>query len=439
MKQLKKIVLNRHFIKLAMLLLLTVGLASQVAQAETLDKIVAVVNDGVITQSQLDQQMQMATEQMQQTHVAVPPMPEFRKQILQHMIDTQLQLQLAKKEGINVDDASVDAAIANIAKNNGLTIAELQSKVAEQGLSYSKYRQDIQEQMIIGQVQQREVAPRVVVTDQEITDFMPKVKQQMRLLAKQPQQQAVMYHLIDYTIALPDSPSAQQKAAALAKAQATLTRLRAGENVQQVDSMNDLGWRKVSDLPDIFAREVPNMHTGGIAGPISAPNGYHLLKLVGVQGGTSVAPVTFDSTLTHARHILIKSNPLQTDAQVKARLEKLRASIIAGADFAQLAEANSQDPGSASKGGDLGWVSQGVLDPAFEAQMNQLKPGQISEPFKSSFGWHIVQVLERKKAPNDQTYLREQAKKIIYQQKANEALQNWLQQLRSQSYVNIKN
>jgi len=428
----------RNLLKKVLMLSLFSVIAHSAAAA-TLDNIVAVVNDNVITQSQLNEQTNLYREQLQFAHAPIPAPAALRKQALKHMIDTQLQLELAKKENITIDDTSVTKAITHIAQQNGLTLAQLQSKVVQQGMSYDKYRAEIKKQMTISELQQREVAPHVTVSDQEVTDFLQ--QNGKRLLAAQtasaPAAGPPLYHAIDILIPLPDSPTPQQKADALQQAKAVLSKLRAGVSVN-VQS-DDLGWRRLTDLPDVFVSVIKNMRPGTASEPILAANGYHILQLVSVRGGAAAsAPVGMPAAYaTHARHILIKTNPLTPDSAVKARLEKIRDEILQGASFAQEAKDNSQDPGSASKGGDLGWVNPGMLDPTFEKVMNSLKPGEISQPFKTAFGWHIVQVLERKSLANNQELLRNQAKEILYQRKFGEALQNWLQQLRSQSYVKI--
>jgi peptidyl-prolyl cis-trans isomerase SurA len=402
-----------------------------------IDRIVAVVNDGVITQSQLDQQFRLAREQLQQSHAPLPTDAMLRQQVLQHLIDEQLQLDLAKKMNIKVSDADVDQAIAGIAQQNGLSVPDLQSKVVQQGMTYDQYRQQIRKQITISQLQQHEVAPRVTVNPQEVTDAMTAI-------AKQPVQKAAQYHLQDMVVPLPENPTALQISAAQKRAQDLVAKLRAGADFRQTVISGgtdkpplqggDLGWHKLTEMPDLFAAAVKNMQPGDIGGPIRAPNGFHIIKLVEMQGGNPLAQ-TIEQT--HVRHILIKVTPLESDAAVQDRLKRLRVQVLNGVDFAKLATVNSQDPGSASKGGDLGWVTPGMLDPTFEAQMKLLKPGEVSQPFKTQFGWHIVQVLDRKAVQDKTVYLRQQAQQFIYQRKMQEALHNWVRGLRSQAYIKV--
>lgn len=417
------------------------------AFAENLDRIVAVVNDSVITQRQLDQQTILMKQQLQSANTPLPSEQELREKVLQHMIDAELQLQLAKKVGLQVGEANVDQAISDIAKRNGATVQQLKENVIKQGMSYDQYRKEIQRQIIISQVEQHEVGARVVVSEQEINDML-------QHMPKQPQQQssssaATAYHIEDLLIPLSDKPTQQQITAASQKAKTILEKVRSGQafsqlaNDSQTDAKplvnSDLGWRNASDLPTIFIAAIKNLQPGQTSDVIQAPNGFHILKIIAIKG----APAQSEQPMlasTHVRHILIKTTPLVNDAQARQRLLEIRADILRGGDFAKLAEKYSQDPGSAAKGGDLGWVPPGALAPQFEAAMNQLKPGQISEPVKTQFGWHLIEVLDRKKeAQTSQGYLREQARQLVFQRKFEEALQNWLRQLRATAYIKIMN
>jgi peptidyl-prolyl cis-trans isomerase SurA len=398
-----------------------------------LDRVVAIVNDNVITQSQLDKQIKLVKIQSQQTNTPIPAASELRDKVLQNLIDEQLQLQMATKAGIKVSDTDLDQAITHIAQQNGISVADLQSKLAQQGMNYDQYRQQIRKQMILSQVQQQMVAPRVTVSPQEVNDVMP-------MLAKQPTSDAA-YHLLDMYVPLSDQPTAQQVNTAQQQAQALIAKLRAGADFKQLVISSsttvqggDLGWHKLTDMPDAFVSLVKSMQVGDVGGPIRAANGFHIVKLVEIKGNSAVP---HNLVQTHVRHILIKPTPLENDAQVKDRLTRLRIQILNGVDFAKLADINSQDPGSKTKGGDLGWVEPGMLDPTFEAQMNRLKPNEVSQPFQTPFGWHIVQVLERKTVQDDKAYLKEQAGQLVYQRKMQEALKNWLQGLRSAAYIKI--
>lgn len=425
----------------------------QIAMAESgpvgLDAIVAVINDGAITSSQLNDQLRLAIRQLEATHTPIPPRDVLRKKVLDHMIDNELQLQAAKKTGIEVDDAAVDKAIAHIAEQNHVSIGVLQKKLQEEGMNYKQYRKEIHNALVLNEIQQRGIAPRVFVSDQEVTDFLAIHGKE---LAAAQRQQAVatpgIYHVQIIIVPLPEAATKEQIATTKQEAQKVFAQLNANTNFEQFVTtkigtdlnlqQQDLGWRKLEQLPDLYIKPVQNMQPGTLMAPIRAPNGFHIIKLAESRGGSVPTAIASPNMVeTHVRHILIKSNPLQVDAQMKARLERLRASILAGTPFEQVAAANSQDPGSVGKGGDVGWVTAGALDPAFEAVMNHMKVGQVSMPFKSQFGWHILQVMDRKTRHDPEGLRRNQAKQIVFQQKMNAELQRWLQAQRNTGYVKV--
>lgn len=295
--------------------------------AATVDRIVAVVNDGVITQSQLDEQINLVRQQMQHSSAPMPSDAQLRRQVLQQLIDQQLQLQIAKNLNLKVEDKMLEQALTQIATQNNFTLAELPQKLQEAGINYQKFREQIRRQILIQQVQQHEVGPTVTVSQQE----------------------------------------AEQAAKTVSK----------------------------SNFPAAVE--------------------------------------------THVRHIALKVTPLATEGVVKARLVKFRNEIMRGANFADLANTYSEDPSSVGRGGDLGWAQPGTFDPAFEKAMNELKINQISQPLKTQFGWHIIQVLGRKPVENLEAYHSSQTRNVVYQRKYQQAIQKWLQQLRKQGYVKIVN
>lgn len=428
-----------HFKKVFPVLMLLSSLLTLATSqaAETLDRIVAVVNTKVITQQQLSEQIKLTRQQWQAENKPITSEAQLREQTLNHMIDTELQLQLAASAGMKVDEAGLDKTIAGIANRNSLTVEQLRSHLEQANIPYAKYRQQIRNQLIIARLQQDEVGQKITVTPQEITDrlaHMPKSRPEK-----------TSYHVEDLLIPLPDNPSAQTIATAQKTALSVLQQAKTGRSFQQLveqsknDSLalsgGDLGWRPLNELPDTFQSSVQSLNVGEIAGPIQAQNGFHLLRLIEVRG---VNTGSRKVTSTRVRHILIKTSPLVNNKQAEQRLRELRAEILRGGSFADLAKHYSQDPGSAFKGGDLGWTLPGTFDPTFEAQENKLARNQISLPFQTQFGWHIVQVLGRtEKQQNTQSLSREQATQLVFQKKFQHALANWLQQVRRQSYVKI--
>jgi peptidyl-prolyl cis-trans isomerase SurA len=405
---------------------------------ETLDRIVAVVNNSVITQQQLSEQIEIKRQQWQSENKPIPDAASFRKQVLNEMIDNELQLQLAANAGLKINEAALDKTIMGIAQRNGFTLEQLREKLQQENIPYAKYRQQIRQQLIISRLQQDEVAAKVTVTDQETKDMLA------HLPKTTPQKAA--YHVEDLLIPFPNKPSSADISHIKETALSLLQRAKSGTSFQeligQASKFNppltggDLGWRALNDLPDIFQASVQKLKPGEVMGPIQAGNGFHLIRLLEMQGDTSA--VAHYVTSTHTRHILIKTSPLLNNTQAERRLKEIRADILRGGDFATLAKKYSQDPGSAYKGGDLGWTLPGLFDPTFEAQIKKLTVHQISLPFQTQFGWHIVQVLGRaQKLQTTQNVSREQAAQLVYQRKFQQALKNWLRQIRNQSYVKI--
>lgn len=398
---------------------------------ETLETIVAVVNDDVITRTELDNRLRTIKDQLKSQSASLPPDPVLEKQVLDRMILARLQLQLADSNGIQVDDETLNRTIERIADDNKLTLPEFRAVLEKEGYDFAAFREDIRREIIISRVQQRQVNDRVMVTEQEIDNY---------LAQQQAQGSGLEYHLAHILIAVPDAASAERIQAARQRAEDVLAKLRAGadfqetaiavSNGQQALQGGDLGWRKLGDLPTLFVDPVSHMKVGDISDVIRSPSGFHIIKLLDRRdGGRHII------TQTHARHILIRTDALTSDADAQAKLRELRKQIESGADFAVLARRYSNDTANATNGGDLGWITPGEMVPIFEEHMDKLAIGEVSEPFKTSFGWHIVQVLERRRHDNTDAFLRGQARDAIRQRKIEEELQSWLARLRDDAYV----
>lgn len=407
-------------------------LAKNTPSAVSLDRIVAIVNDEVITESQLNKDIAIFKKQSQH---AVPAEKALRHQVLENLVDVELQRQMAKNFNIEVSDERVNSTIHDIAQKHHLTEVQLQEKLRQEGINFNDYRQNLREQLTIHELQRHELGKTITVTDQEVDDLLASMHGQLSA--------PTAYHVQNILIPLPDEPTSEQVVVAKKLADHVLVKLRRGSDMQQLaiaESTNgmllqsgDFGWRKLGELPEVFAFYVKTMQAGDVSGPIRAGNGFHVIKLVAIQGGT----VRHNTTQTHVRHILIKTNAIVSDAQAKERLLIIKRKIENGAAFEVMAQTNSQDLMSAGKGGDIGWVNPMALDPSFVKAMDQLKPGQMSQPFATQYGWHLIQVLDRKQVDDSKEFRRMQAKEIIYRRKAGEAVQNWLHQLRSQAYIKI--
>ncbi|MGA9851373.1 MAG: peptidylprolyl isomerase [Gammaproteobacteria bacterium] len=398
-----------------------------------LDRVVAVVNDEVILKSELDQRIAAITKQIQAQGTALPPENILRKQVLDQMVTTKLELQQAANKGISVSDDTLNQSITRIAEQNGLTLAQLPAKLQQEGIDYADFRQDLRNQLIIHDLEQQLVSQQMHITPAEV---------QAQIQADEANGNAnTQYHLAQILITTPADPTPAQVAEARTKAQDIYQKLKQGADFaamaveysqgQQALKGGDLGWRKGSELPTVFADAVSQMNAGNITEPLSDASGFHIVKLDGVKRTDNKVEVT----QTHARHILLQPSAIMTDAQAQAKLEELRKEILAGADFAKLAEQYSKDPGSASKGGDLGWLDPGATVPVFQTQMDKLQVGQVSEPFKTQFGWHIVQVLGRRQVDQTQEYTQNKAYEAIYARKSEEIVQQWLSQLKDSAFI----
>ncbi len=424
------------------IILLSSVLVSGISQAaESLDRIVAVVNTQAITQRQLNEQLELARQQRQAEHEPIPTTSQFRKQVLDQMLDHELQRQLAESSGLKLDEAALDTAIADIAKHNGLTIEQLRSRLEQEKLSYAQYRKKIRAQLIISRLQQDQVGQKITVSPQEVTDMLAHLP--TKFTSKN-----INYHVEDLVVPLPDNPSAPILESANKAALALLQQMKNGSSFQRLieQSQNtalplsggDLGWRPLDQLPNIFQVAVQSAKSGEVVGPIQAQNGFHLIRVIEISDDDNAPGAARTVTASHVRHILIKTSPLVSNSQAELRLKEIRAEILRGGSFAELAKKYSQDPSSAFKGGDLGWTLPGVFDPAFEAQMSKLSNDQISLPFRTQFGWHIIQILDRtNKLQTAKSLSREKAAQLVYQKKFQIALQSWLRQLRQQSYVKV--
>ena len=413
-------------------LLYDTAVAAPAAPLEPVDKIVAVVNDDVITSTELDNRLHAIKDQLKNQSSPLPPDPILKKQVLDRMILASLQLQLADQNGIRVDDDTLNRTIERIAEGNKLSLPEFRTVLENEGYDFATFREDIRREILISRIQQRQVSDRIMVTEQEIDNFLATQRAQGNNGAE--------YHLAHILVAVPDASSSERIQAAHRRAEDILKKLRAGANFQetaiavsdgqQALQGGDLGWRKAAELPTLFVDLVMHMKAGDVSDLIRSPSGFHIIKLLEQRNDQRHIV-----TQTHARHILIRTDELTSDAAAQARLNDIRQRLKDGADFAELARNYSNDTATASNGGDLGWVNPGDMVPNFEAQLDKLASGEISKPFKTGFGWHIVQVLDRRRHDDTDAFVRSQARDTIRQRKTEEELQSWLARLRDDAYI----
>ncbi len=409
-----------------------------VSQAkQLLDKVVAVVNNGVITSSELDKQVEQTKKQLAAQHIELPPENVLRKQVLQHLIDVDLQIQMAKQNGLSVDDAELDQAIERIAVANHASVSQMREEIAKQGMGWSEYRENIRKEMLLSNLQQKAVGREVMITNEQVEQFL-KIEGELPV-----DRTHVTYHLQNVIIPLNDEPTPEQVKKAQKKAESLLASLQKGADLNHavIEQSNnefslesgDLGERHLAELPELFAKEVIHMKVGQVAGPLRAGNGFQLIKLVAIRGDNQHHVVT----LTHVRHILLKPDAGMLPEDAKKHVNNIYQLLKAGKDFAKMAKRYSLDTASAAKGGDLGWVNPGELVPEFEKAMNKLPLNQVSTPVKTQFGWHLIEVLGRKQQDDSVAYKKQQIRQYLHQKKFAEAVQNWQQHIRTDAYVNI--
>lgn len=405
-------------------------------QIVELDYVIAVINDDVLTNSELEDRIQLVVKQLEEKKTKLPPRDVLKKQIIEQLIMEKIQLQRAHKVGIRVNDETVNKVVTNIARSNGISLDEFRNILLKDGFDFEDFREKIRNEIIVKQLRQRRVENRVNVSPQEIDNYLASQKKRKGTDEE--------YNLGHILISLPETANAEQIQKAKQKAEEVLKKLRDGADFQQMAVAvsggqqalkgGQIGWRKAAQMPTLFADTVPQMEVGAYSDLIRSASGFHIIKLQDKRSDTKRHII--EQTL--ARHILIRPNELRSNNEVKQRLELLRERIINGEDFSILARSNSDDKASAADGGSLGWVSPGMMVASFEEQMGRLQPGEISQPFTTRFGWHIVQVMSRRKHDNTEELQRLQARNNISQRKTEEAVENWLRRLRSEAYVEYR-
>jgi peptidyl-prolyl cis-trans isomerase SurA len=411
-------------------------LAGSIGYAEYLDRIVAVVEDDVILDSELYQEVASITQKLRAANTKMPPAYIIRKQVLERLIIDKLQRQLAKRSGIRVTEEMLKSSVTDIARQNGMNLQQFKQELGKQKISYESFVESVKSEIVINQLRGREIGSRIKVTDREVDHFLE--------TQGQAGADKIEYRLGHILIAIPEGASSTKIQKARAKAKRIIKDLKAGADFKQKAISfsdggqalqgGDLGWRTVSQIPTLFVEQTRKLRAGEVADPIRSPSGFHIIKLLEAKGLSNVVHIV---TETKARHILIKTNELTNDAEAKKRLVDIKERIANGEKFSVLAKSNSDDTGSALKGGDLGWVEPGALVAAFEKTMNALTIDEISEPIQTQFGWHIIQVLERKEKDNSEDFKRDQIKEEIRKRKIEEETELWLRRLRDEAYVDI--
>jgi peptidyl-prolyl cis-trans isomerase SurA len=405
-------------------------------RGQLVDRVVAIVNDGVVLQSELDAEVTRITQRLRQNKTELPPANVLRKQILDRLIIQTVQLQRAKKMGVQISDDNLNEAMAEIAQRNNVSFGQLPELLQSQGIDYSDYREEVRREIALQSLRQHDVIQRINVSPRELEQFM--ARQQ-----NQPDQNAE-YNLSHILVSVQQSATADQVAAREARMREVIEKLDKGEDFAQLavaysDSSTNidggsLGWRKGVELPSIVSDKIPQIKPGTHTEVIRTPSGFHVFRLNEMRGGVGETVIA----QAHARHILLRTNDLEDDRTVEQRLSKIRERIVGGEDFAAIAAVTSADPGSAVQGGDLGWASAGTYVPEMEQQLDQLKENEISQPFRSQFGWHIVQLLGRRLHDATEDMKRNRAYAALREAKAEEEIELWTRRLRNDAYVDYK-
>ncbi len=400
-----------------------------------LDRVVAVVNDEALTQFDLNEQKRGVLQQMKAQKVTPPPADVLDKQLLERLITERAMMQYAKETGVRVDDVQVERTIQRVAQENKLTTDEFRKAVEREGMTYAKYREEIRGEITVQRLRDREVDSKINVSDAEVDLFLATTAAQMGGDTE--------YRLAHVLVIVPELSSPEQIDAKRRRAEDALKQIKSGTDFAQVaagfsdapDALKggDLGWRAPARLPTVFAEPIRGMKRGDVSGLLRSSAGFHIVKLEEIRSRNQ--PTVVEQT--HARHILIKVNEITSESEGKIKIDRIKDRIDGGAKFEDQARLSSEDA-SSSKGGDLGWVSPGDTVPDFEQAMAKLKAGEISGTVRSPFGWHLIQVLERRTQDVTAERQREQARQAMRQRKSEEAFQEWVRQLRDRTYVEMK-
>ena len=413
-------------------LLLSLNIHSKI---ELLDRVVAVVDSGVIMESQLNSRVEEILQRIQNDNAELPPLNLIEEQVLDRLIIEEIQLQIADRAGIKISDSELNQTLARVAAQNSLSLEEFRIKLEGEGTSYRSFRDTIRKELIIQRVQRGKVGAKIDISEQEIENFINSEEGKTQL--------AEQYNVQHILLSVKSGSTEKEIEEIEVNANSLISRLNDGENFEKLAASFSagqnaleggyLGWRTEAELPSLFAEVVTELKVGEIASPLRSGAGFHILKLIDKRGNT----VKFmDQTL--ARHILVQPSEIRTENQAEELINTIYERLTSGEDFKQLARQYSEDPGTKMDGGELGWSNPGDYDPAFEQTLNATKIGELSKPVKSSFGWHVIEVMDRRNEDVSQEEQKDRAFRIIFDRKFEQELQSTLIELRAEAYVDIK-
>ena len=403
------------------------------AATEIIDQVVAIVDDDVIMASELRERVASVSQNLQSRGVQMPPEDVLIRETLDRLILESIQLQMGTRYGVRISDAQLNDAVQRIAAQNRMTMDQFRQALENEGQSYASMREQVRKEMIIQRVQGGNVNQRIQITEQEVDNFIATGDGQQLTQAQ--------YHILHALLPVSPDASEAEIASAGAHAEKVVQRIRGGERFDKavesspapyIFSGGDLGWRKLDDLPSLFSDIAPQMSVGETSDPIRSDSGFHLIFMAEVRGGEQVV------AQTEVRHILIKPSEIMTDSQARNLVAELKSRALAGEDFGELAREYSEDIGSAAEGGSLGWTTPGQMVPEFETAMNATAVGEISDPVKTQFGWHILEVQDRREEDMTDRASRAKAMDYLHNRKYQEELDAWLRQIRDEAFVDIK-
>lgn len=409
--------------------------SSASAKAVAVDRIVAIVNDDVITDRELQARQDIVESQLRRQGTALPAPEVLQRQVLDRMVTDRVQLQQARESGVRIDDQQLDQTLQRIAAGNRMPLSGFRDAIEKDGVVWARFRDDIREEMTISRLREREVDQRLMISDAEIDAFL--VQEEKGGAANE---EVELAHIL---IRVPESANAELLQQRRIRAEEARLKLVAGDSFAQVAAAysdapdglqgGKIGARKLDRLPTLYAEAASKLAVGGISELLRSPNGFHLVTLLSRKGSSAMQPVQ----QTRVRHILIRPSEVLSEAEAKHRLVGLRERLINGASFAELSRLYSQD-GTAAKAGELGWIYPGDTVPEFERAMDVLPPGKVSEPVQSPFGWHLIEVMERRVAEVSSERKRMIARQALRERRSGEAYQDWIRQLRDRAYVEIR-
>lgn len=408
---------------------------ASLAAPEPLDRVAVQINDGIVLESEINNMINTVKANARAANQSLPSDSALRTQVIERLILTRLQLQMADRIGLHIGDLQLDQAIQNIAREQKVTVEQMQQEIERTGQTFSQYREQLREEITLGEIQRIQVQRRIQVSPQEITSLVKLIQEQGM--------KDVEYQIGHILIDVPNDPSSEQLESSSRRANIVLERLKDGEDFRRTAIASSSGpkaleggiwdYMNVNEMPTLFAEVLNGAKTGDIIGPIKSGAGFHIIKVMDARGLQ-----TKEIDEVRARHILLKPSPILSDDRAKGMLEQFLAQIRSGeAKFEDLARQYSEDPGSATKGGELGWAEPSIYVPEFAQTLNSLKINEISEPFRTNHGWHITQLEERRKTDATDQFNSNRAHQLIFRRKFNEELQNWLDEMRSDAYIEI--